>query len=412
MNASLNDKLRNVKWGEYEVGKLFKFDSSNGIFHAVNLKIFDTQIKGSFPYVVRTSQNNGIKGFIVENKKALNPGNTISFAQDTAEVFYREQPYFTGNKVKIVSFRNKNICLSKSIATFLIPILKSGFRAFSWGSSFETSLLEKVSISLPQTSDGKIDFDFMESFVAELEAERVAELEAERVAELSAYLKVSGLDNYELSSEEKKVINEYEDIKFAEYDVLKIFDVKNTHNILSDDIVDGSGTIPYLCAGAENNSISSYISYKNEYLEKGNCIFIGGKTFIVTYQERDFFSNDSHNLALYVKEINANKLQQLYITTCVKKSLSHKYSWGNSVSKAKIKTDKISLPTKDGKPDYKTMELLISAIQKLVIKDVVQFTNRKLDTYKNIVSKSSFRYQISEQRSLIVASADETCLDY
>ena len=95
-----------------------------------------------------------------------------------------------------------------------------------------------------------------------------------------------------------------------------------------------------------------------------------------------------------------------------KKSLSHKYSWGNSVSKAKIKTDKISLPTKDGKPDYKTMELLISAIQKLVIKDIVQFTNRKLDTYKNIVSKSSFRYQISEQRSMIAASADKPCLDY
>ena len=39
---------------------------------------------------------------------------------------------------------------------------------------------------LPVTDDGTIDFDFMESFIAELEAERVAELEAERVAELSA----------------------------------------------------------------------------------------------------------------------------------------------------------------------------------------------------------------------------------
>lgn len=44
-------------------------------------------------------------------------------------------------------------------------------------------------VSLPIKNNGYIDFDFMESFIAELEAERVAEL--------SAYLTVSGLDNYE-----------------------------------------------------------------------------------------------------------------------------------------------------------------------------------------------------------------------
>ena len=33
------------------------------------------------------------------------------------------------------------------------------------------------------------------------------------------------------------------------------------------------------------------------------------------------------------------------------------------------------MPEKDGKPDYKAMELLISAIQKLIIKDVVSYAN-------------------------------------
>ena len=44
------------------------------------------------------------------------------------------------------------------------------------------------------------------------------------------------------------------------------------------------------------------------------------------------------------------------------------------------------------KPDYETMERFISAIQKLVIKDVVQFTDRKLDTYKSIVPKDALGY--------------------
>ncbi|MCQ3827812.1 restriction endonuclease subunit M, partial [Streptococcus agalactiae] len=72
------------------------------------------------------------------------------------------------------------------------------------------------SLCLP-TKAGQIDFDFMESFIAELEAERIAELEAERIAELSAYLKVSGLDNYELSDEELKALRDYDSMEWREY---------------------------------------------------------------------------------------------------------------------------------------------------------------------------------------------------
>ncbi len=59
------------------------------------------------------------------------------------------------------------------------------------------------------------------------------------------------------------------------------------------------------------------------------------------------------------------------------------------------------LPTNDGKPDYETMERFISAIQKLVIKNVVQFTDRKLDTYKSIVPKNAFEYRYTEQKPLM-----------
>ena len=38
---------------------------------------------GKYRYVARTSQNNGIKGYIDEDKAFLNDGQTISFGQDT-----------------------------------------------------------------------------------------------------------------------------------------------------------------------------------------------------------------------------------------------------------------------------------------------------------------------------------------
>ena len=104
-------------------------------------------------------------------------------------------------------------------------------------------------IQLP-TKDNQIDFEFMESFVAELEAQRVAELEA--------YLSVTGLKDYELTEEERIVLDEYNNVLFEDYNILKIFNIKNTKSILSRDIVENSGKTPYLCASSENNSISSY----------------------------------------------------------------------------------------------------------------------------------------------------------
>ena len=74
------------------------------------------------------------------------------------------------------------------------------------------------------------------------------------------------------------------------------------------------------------------------------------------------------------------KLNQLYLASCVNKSLKHKYSWGDSISNRKIQKDMVSLPVKNGKPDLSSMELLISSVQKLVIKDVVVYLESKVVT--------------------------------
>ena len=48
----------------------------------------------------------------------------------------------------------------------------------------------------------------------------------------------------------------------------------------------------------------------------------------------------------------------------------------------------IQLPTKDGKIDFEFMELLISAVQKLAIKDVVLYADEKIQSTKKIVKES------------------------
>lgn len=80
MNASLNEKLGTVKWGEFKLGDLFEVVSYKKCFDANKVAIIENR---GHPYIVRQSTENGRKGNIDEPIKYLNPGNTISFGQDS-----------------------------------------------------------------------------------------------------------------------------------------------------------------------------------------------------------------------------------------------------------------------------------------------------------------------------------------
>ena len=126
---------------------MFYVRSSKKIFHANQLKIYDDEIPNSYPYVVRSARNNGVRGYICENKDYLNPANTLSFAQDTFMVFYQEKPYFTGNNVKILVPKFKPF--NKICGLFFTSIYQKVLETFSWGINSTKDYIEQIVISLP-----------------------------------------------------------------------------------------------------------------------------------------------------------------------------------------------------------------------------------------------------------------------
>ena len=363
VNTPLNEKLENVEWGKFSYNVLFKLCAVKNM-----LTKFSLDDDGKVPVYSSESTNNGIIGYTKnEPEFIVNKENPIYiiFGDHTRSFNIATDSFCVTDNVKVLSV--KEVCSIK----VLLCIISSWKKCIpNIGYSRHWSLAKNIQFNLPISKNGKIDFEFMENFIADLETERIKKLED--------YLIANGFDNYTLTAKEKQILKDFKNQKFREFNVIDIFEIENTKNILSRDIIENSGDTPYLCASTENNAISSYISYNEKYLDKGNCVFIGGKTFVVTYQEKDFYSNDSHNLALYFKN-NITKLNQLFLVTCINKSLGHKYSWGNSISKAKIQSDKVSLPIKENQPNYELMETLISAIQKLVIKDVVLYVNNKIN---------------------------------
>ncbi len=153
-----------LTWQSFKLGDLFEVLPYKKRFDANKVNIYASKTKDTYPYVVRTSLNNGIRGYLKENTNFLNAGNTISFGQDTATMFYQEKPYFTGDKIKILRCKNPNF--NKINALFFITSLTKAFRNFSWGSaSFSVSIIENQNISLPTNQHGEIDFNFMHTFI-------------------------------------------------------------------------------------------------------------------------------------------------------------------------------------------------------------------------------------------------------
>ena len=159
---------------------------------------------------------------------------------------------------------------------------------------------------------------------------------------------------------------------WSTYQITDIFLVKNTNCVLRRDITPDSGVYPYVTASSANNGVSTYVNVEPLLLDKGNCILIGGKTLAFSYQENDFVSNDSHNLALYLIESKYRKENiYLFLLTALKASLSKSYKWTDSISHRAIQKNTILLPScTDGTPDYNFMGKFIDNLAKHVNSDI------------------------------------------
>lgn len=172
-----------------------------------------------------------------------------------------------------------------------------------------------------------------------------------------------------------------------------LFHMVNTKSIAQKDIVPHSGDIPYVTASASNNGVMTTISCQNAWLEKGNCIMIGGKTLTFTYQEKDFCSNDSHNIALYLKdERYATRTHYLFLIAALRASLRQRYSWGSSISMKRIQQESLCLPSVEGIPDYDFMERFIIELEAERI--------AKLNTY--LVAFGLDKHELTKKESEII----------
>ncbi|WQX07871.1 restriction endonuclease subunit S [Helicobacter pylori] len=414
MIGPLNSQLNAIKWGEFKLGDLFEVLSSKKIYHANTIKIHDTQIENSYPYVVRAATNNGIKGFIIDDPTFANEKNTLSFAQDTFTVFYQKQPYFTGNKVKIL--KPKFAFKSPKILHFISAILQFILKPLTWGLGSTTESIAEFKISLPLKPTANtqsledIDFDFMEKFIAELEQCRLAELQA--------YLKATGLENTALSNEEENALNVFNGNNsgggggntpcgltwqsFRLGDLFEKLDLKFKKKIFNKQkdiskVQTSEFDLPLVNAKNGDNGIMYYgRSSDFESAEMTIDIVNDGAVSTANVYPQPLKTGVLYNAYLIKPKFTPTRETLLFFTPCIYKAIKLKFSYENKASWNKVKNELISLPLKPTANtqtledvDFHFMRTLINALMKQTIQGVVQYCGAKIQATKEIISQET-----------------------
>lgn len=78
----------------------------------------------------------------------------------------------------------------------------------------------------------------------------------------------------------------------------------------------------------------------------------------------------------------------MFFSATIKKSIKLKFGYENKAGWEKVKKEYIQLPTKNKEIDFEFMENFISAIEKLIIKDVFKYAEKNKEAMNQIIKNS------------------------
>ncbi|MBD3800837.1 MAG: restriction endonuclease subunit S [Campylobacterales bacterium] len=347
------------------------FESSNGDFD-----LQKKHMNGKGEYVITSGLTNyGILGKTDINARIFDE-KTITIDM-FGSVFYRQFKYKMVTHARVFSIKPK-FEITENQGLFLSNAFHFINKKFSYENMCSWLKIKEEKIQLP-VKNGEIDFDFMENFITELKAECIAELEAECIAELEAYLTATGLKDYTLTIEEQQALENFEHVNWQTFNLESLFG-KSTRGkrLKSADRI--SGTLPFVTAGETDEGISAFIGNDvTVFSENTTTIDMFGSAKYRNYR----YGADDHIAVVHTE--NLPKFAAIFATTAIhKSSYTGKFNYGRNFYAKDADELNILLPSQNGQPDYKTMETLISALQKLVIKDIVLSVEQTKKIYDNI----------------------------
>ena len=184
-------------WKEFKVSEVFG-KAKLGKYHNPTDLI---ENKNGYPYICASNQNNGINSQMPRVNGlnlVLTPAKIIAWGKQCPMFTYHDERCVTSQGMYYLDLTD----YSENVALFICSALSKACKGkYSYSNCLIGSVMDEIIIKLPVKESEEIDWNYMQ--------ERVAELEQERVAELEQYLIAAGLNDYELTDEDKEVLEMY-----------------------------------------------------------------------------------------------------------------------------------------------------------------------------------------------------------
>lgn len=383
--------LASVEWGEFSVSDLFELKK-------ITKMLSKEHLSGEFLHPVYSSEstNNGIVGYTDCPEFICNSEHPvyITFGDHTRTFNLAKKSFSVLDNVKVL------LPKIQSERGLLFIITEWQKQIPNLGYSRHWKVAKICMLRLP-TKNGQLALDFMEKFVAELEARRVAELEA--------YLAAAGLKDCALTAAEEAALRRVqlvapehigaaetgercnklhptETVCWKKFNLQKLFGkATRGKRLKSADRI--SGSLPFVTAGEADTGISAFIG-NNVEVFKSNTVTIDmfGSAKYRNYE----YGGDDHIAVVHTDQLP--QMAVLFITAAIHKAAyTGEFHYGRNFYAKDADKLNILLPEKDGQPDYGFMQTLLSAVQKTVIQDVVQYADRKIAATQAVIARNGQR---------------------
>ncbi|MDY6155343.1 MAG: restriction endonuclease subunit S, partial [Agathobacter sp.] len=190
-------------WKEFHLYDIFDINMGNKMDRG---KMSD----GTIAFVGRTANNNGINarvGKVVDHEKygTVEPYEkgciTLALGGSIGSCFIQEEPFYTSQNVAVLISKTNQSDYALRFITSVIThsVLHGKYEAFT--EELNKHIKTDFVISLPATSDGQPDWDYMESYMKAVMEESEKSLESLRKADNTKHLiDVSGWGEFKLSN--------------------------------------------------------------------------------------------------------------------------------------------------------------------------------------------------------------------
>ncbi len=405
-------------WGEFLIGDLFKNLSLKRIKPTFDKKNDVSTIRTdefNLPLINAKSGNNGIMYYGREedwefaemtldivNDGAISTGLVYAQPQKTGTLYNAYQIQLINRRPNYQELLFLQRCLQRSIQLKFNYYNKATWERVKQESIWLPLIDRTDPANYTQTD---IDWNFMENYIKQLEADRLQQLEA--------YLIATGLDDYVLNDKDKKTLSlsqvdisdevrysknivEDEQLRFKEFQIDDLFVKKKlghkkpfTKAKDTSDHKTKEFNLPLINAKMGDNGIMFYgRSQDFDHIEKSIAIIQNGA--IATGK---VYVQPQHTGVLWDGyliqsnfEVDKECRRLFYIATCIEKTIRPIFNRDNKATWNRIKGYKIKLPvTDDNTLDFEYMENYIRAIEKLTIKDVVEYKDKTIALTKEII---------------------------